>query len=277
MKVENTSSRGFADELAYQDLQWRPRWASSAAPPIKELALSLIQEGLYLEVPAITGETVASAANQFKAKTAWGPDGLHVRQCALLSQPLLNAMATSMEIFSCAGLAPRQAMLVTAPLIPKPTGGQRPIGIFSAWKRLWSKTNRQVGRRWLEEYARGNPILAAVPGKTSVDPACRIAAAGQVYRYLRGGAGMGRFTITGVSVLLDLEKLFDQLPAGQAARYAAEAGVPRHLIRAAITASGWTRYLRAGPTIGVGVSPLQVSWRGTVAQCLSLRRTWARR
>ena len=137
---------------------------------------------------------------------ALGPDGVHVRQCALLSEPMLDAPATSMEMFSCAGLAPRQAMIITAPLIPKPTGGQRPIGIFSAWKRLWSKTNRQIGRQWLEGYARCHPIIAAVPGQTSIDPACRVAAAAQVYRYLQGGAGVGRFTMTGVSILLDLEK-----------------------------------------------------------------------
>ena len=84
----NTSSRGFADELSHQQAQWQTRWASPAAPPIKTLALSLIQEGLYLDAPAITGETVAFAARKFSGKTAWGPDGLHVRQCALLSQPL---------------------------------------------------------------------------------------------------------------------------------------------------------------------------------------------
>ena len=37
--------------------------------------------------------------------------------------------------------------------------------------------------------------------------------------------------------------------------YAGEAGIPRHLIRAAMIASGWTRYLRAGPTIDAGITP----------------------
>ena len=110
----STSSRGFADELAHQRAQWQPRWAPVSAPPIRTLAISLIQQGVYLDAPAITGATLAMAAKRLSGKIAWGPDGLHVRQCAVLSEPMLCALATSMEICSCAGLAPKQAMIITA-------------------------------------------------------------------------------------------------------------------------------------------------------------------
>ena len=68
---------------------------------------------------------------------------------------------------------------------------------------------------------------------------------------------------TGVSVLLDLEKFFDQLPAAQAASFARDAGIPRYMIRAAMVAHGWTRYLRAGPAIDAGIAPEIVAGDGS--------------
>ena len=60
---------------------------------------------------------VASPSASFSSRTAWGPDGLHVRQ----------------GLFADAGEAPEQATIVVSPLMPKPIGGRRPIIILSAW------------------------------------------------------------------------------------------------------------------------------------------------
>ena len=121
--------------------------------------------------------------------------------------------------------------------------------------RVWSKSNRRAGREWLLQYARDNPALTAVPGCTSMDPACRIAATGQIFKHLQRGGGQGGFELAGVSVLFDIEKFFDQLPVAQAIAYARRAALPAYLIRAAVVAYGWDRHLRSGPAIGQPVLP----------------------
>ena len=103
------------------------------------MAKALIDDGVIEPTVQMQADSVIAAARQFPARTAWGPDGLHARQIALISPPLAEALATSLHILSVSGLAPVQAMLMTAPLIPKPQVGHRPIGVFSSWVIVWSK------------------------------------------------------------------------------------------------------------------------------------------
>ena len=76
--------------------------------------------------------------------------------------------------------------------------------------------------------------------------AWRTAVWGQVFRHLQQG-GAWPFTLCGVTVLLDVEKFFDELPMEIAVRLAIQAAVPFWMVRAAFTAYSWDRRLKVGP------------------------------
>ena len=82
--------------------------------------------------------------------------------------PCWQGAADMFNFHASAGSAPVQAMLVIAPLIPKPQGGRRPIGIFSAWQRVWGRVQRAIGRAWLRGYAAAHPVVAAGPDRPSL-------------------------------------------------------------------------------------------------------------
>eukprot|EP00959_Pyramimonas_sp_CCMP1952_P336702 7050451-Pyramimonas_sp.AAC.1 len=56
-------------------------------------------------------------------------------------------------------LVSSQARTLLAPLLEKPAGGWRPIGLFSSFYRLWGKLRRPHAARW--EYGRSRSYLAA--------------------------------------------------------------------------------------------------------------------
>ena len=53
-------------------------------------------------------------------------------------------------------------------------------------------------------------------------------------------------------MLLYIERFLDQLPAGQAVKYARQAVLPMYVTRAAVAAYGWARHTRAGPASEAG-------------------------
>ena len=125
-KREDDSVRSFRDELDAQHAEWAPRWAPPDRSPIRDLVVNIVSDGWRHDAPVAVGADVLDASRSFPKKTAWGPDGLHVRQYMHLSQPLLEGAARMINLHAAAGLAPAQAMLVAAPLIPKPQGGGGP-------------------------------------------------------------------------------------------------------------------------------------------------------
>ena len=95
----------------------------------------------------------------------------------------------------------------------------------------------------MTKYAEANPVLAAGPARSSVDPAWRTAAVGQILRSTQGGAP-GCQQLCGATVLLDISKFFDVLPASTALDLALRGGIPAWMIRCAFSAHSWDRHLR---------------------------------
>ena len=85
-----------------------------------------------------------------------------------------------------------QATIVISPLIPKPQGGRRPIGVLSAWERLWLRVHREIGRELLRQYIGSRPLHAARYGQTAA-----------LQR-----STQGPMTLCGVTVLLDMSNYF---------------------------------------------------------------------
>ena len=87
----------------------------------------------------------------------------------------------------------------------------------------------------MAKYATANPVLAAGPARSSVEPAWRTAVVGQVLRSVGGGAP-GSQQLCGATILLDISKFFDVLPEATALDLALRGGIPAWLVRCAFSA-----------------------------------------
>ena len=74
--------------------------------------------------------------------------GFHVAQVALLLDRALEAWGLLWAAIERAGMLPGQVGQVVIPLIPKPDGGLRPIGAFSALYRVCMRARSPYADRW---------------------------------------------------------------------------------------------------------------------------------
>ena len=97
-------------------------------------------------LPPITATEIRRAARTFSAHTAVGSDGWRPRDIALLSPEALAPLA---GIFNAAELAAYPlGELVDIVFLPKPGGGERPIGLICTLMRLWCRCRRKYARAW---------------------------------------------------------------------------------------------------------------------------------
>ena len=87
-------------------------------------------------------------AQRFSGRTAVSVDGFAMRHFALLSDPALEVLAVLLEAVEKAGHLPRQVELVMIALLPKASGGWRPIGLFPGIYRLWGRCRRPWAVAW---------------------------------------------------------------------------------------------------------------------------------
>ena len=83
-------------------------------------------------LPDINAGQLRKAAATFTERTDWGVGNLGPRHFMWLSDELLNTVARLFMAIEDAGLWPQQLLEALIHLIPKPTGGRRPIGLLAA-------------------------------------------------------------------------------------------------------------------------------------------------
>ena len=88
------------------------------------------------------------AARTFKPKTATGIDTISPSLFAWLSDTLLQCIAEYLEWLEDEGIWPAQLKEALVHLIPKSSGGRRPIGILPALVRLWERARRSEMEVW---------------------------------------------------------------------------------------------------------------------------------
>ena len=97
-------------------------------------------------------EMVRKNARCFKITIAFGTDVIHPRQLALLSDSLLWFMITIFVCMVRRGLTVDAVNMILVKLIPKTDGGERPIGLFSAFLRVLLRLLRKtLGQQWLQD------------------------------------------------------------------------------------------------------------------------------
>eukprot|EP00959_Pyramimonas_sp_CCMP1952_P283501 5926608-Pyramimonas_sp.AAC.1 len=54
------------------------------------------------------------------------------------------------------GVLPPQTSVALLALLPKPSGGYRPIGVFCSWRRAWGRLRRPMALHWDQQHPRGH-------------------------------------------------------------------------------------------------------------------------
>jgi hypothetical protein len=112
-----------------------------------------VDDAVNLPLPDI--DAVRRTAASFAAYTSSGSDHFHPRHLGLLSDGAVLAIIDIWRRMMSSCQVPGGADLLIVALIPKPLGGERPIGIFPSILRVLTRwLRRTLGRQWLAANAR---------------------------------------------------------------------------------------------------------------------------
>ena len=133
-------------------------WKATATPP-------KFQEPIDREAfPLASPTALIEAAKTFPVVSGASYDGFHPRQYAMLSAGGLLALALLISACERIGRLPAQLQIILFVLIPKPTGGVRPIALFASLYRVWTRLRRPVAAAWIS--ANDRPFPAAKYGRS---------------------------------------------------------------------------------------------------------------
>ena len=172
--------------LARASAPWRsapkgnPSWAQPLAP--------------------ICAEQIVAVSKTYKEYTGLGIDSFHPRWFGWLSWDLLSGLAMLLNTLEAKGCWPSQIMHAIVALIPKPTGGTRPIGLLPALVRVWERIRKPDVAIWRRSVER--PYNWAAKGRSPEDAVWRQA--------LKAEAAQSRGEESG-ALLLDLVKAFEMV------------------------------------------------------------------
>ncbi len=177
-------------------------------------------------------DELRAASLAFAKGTASTFDGLHPRHFALLSDQALAALAALYEAVELLGAWPRQLDLVVMPLLPKPKGGFRPIGLLAGAYRLWAKARRVEADRWESQNQRA--YFAATAGSGPLDAVWRQA--------VRQEAGVAQGN-EAAAVMDDLESFYELMSRSRLLKESERRGFPGPVVRACLAAYAAPRFL----------------------------------
>ena len=112
------------------------------------------------QLPPIAGEQLREAADTYKEHTGRGCDAFHPKWFAWLSDELLAAFALLLMSLEKLGVWPSQISAILIALIPKNSGGTRPIGLLAALVRLWERVRKPIVAEWRRTVERSYNLAA---------------------------------------------------------------------------------------------------------------------
>ncbi len=177
------------------------------------------------ELPMLEVAALREAAGSFRTGTSMTYDGFHPRQLASLGDEALLTLAIIFAAVERSAVWPRQVSMIVAALLPKPSGGYRPIGMAPAIYRLWAKARRAEADAWERRHPR--PFFSATKGNGPADSIWRLAAQ-QEARVADGHVA--------ATVSEDVQAFFETLDRGRLLREARALGFPVPIVKAALAA-----------------------------------------
>ena len=234
------------DELRAASTLWAGQWsADDASTPLaeqeweSELAAAADNEAPY---DVLTPGELREVALSFPRRTGISLDGVHVRHLALLPDEALLALAVILLVVEQLGVLPSQVQRLLIFLIPKATGGRRPIMLAPALYRWWARARRPLAERW--EADNDHPFFAASKGRTAIDPVYRRAVRAEA------AAAEGKCVVTG---LWDIAKFLERIVHALLVRRAGRCGAPMRALRVCLSMYRAVRYLTISPFVATPV------------------------
>ena len=166
---------------------------------------------------------VRRAATTFSARTGWRVGNLGPRQFMWLSDELLECVASLLKKIEKAGIWPQQIQEALIHLIPKPTGGRRPVGLVASLPRIWDRIRRRELEKWRGTYSREYNWMTKGRGSERAVWAQSIEEEAALFDGKKSSA-----------VLIDLVKAFEKVTLDTVWRGGIEAKFPAAMLRLAM-------------------------------------------
>jgi hypothetical protein len=136
---------------------WSGLWCKEALDPIYwlnffvKLRSSAAEQVGTLE--AVTGRAVVSAIRRLPQKPTRWADGWTIPELQQLHDEELASLAEVLNTMERELALPEQGRAAVVGLIPKPTGGERPICVFSLIYQLWGSIRFSLASDWDDRHA----------------------------------------------------------------------------------------------------------------------------
>ena len=177
-------------------------------------------------------QAIGEAARTFPINTSLGCDNTAPRAYARLSEEALVVLATLLMALEKQAEWVEVINLVLIILLPKKTGGRRPIGLFPTLVRVWMRARIIIARVW--EAAHAMPCTFGGAGMGAQKAAWQAA-------FDSESAALGG--LHHAQLLLDLIKAFETVPHDVLAEAAARAGYNLAILRLTLAAYRLSRVL----------------------------------
>ena len=235
---------------------WAVEWSSDTPLPECDWPEDLGPLPPKLELGAFR-EALATVPTQL----GLGWDDIHHRALLRLDDSVLLALLRVLFLCECTGKWPSFTSLVIIALLPKPTGGLRPIGLFPWLPKVWAKARRNLALAWEQQVTR--PYLYAGPGRGADHAAWKQAARAEHASTIRSAAyGM---------TLIDLVKAFDRVPWHVVVREARRLGYSLWILRLSIAAYRADRVLRVCGVYSQPITPQRSLTAGSAFATTEMR------
>ena len=130
------------DERSALHKEWKAIWQATEATPGQAQPSSRDFDGVPIPVrEPVSVDSIRAASRCFKSRTA-APDGWHPRSYQFLSDDALRALSSVFSVWERTGGPTGQIGQLAIKMIPKPSGGRRPIGLYHSAYRVYAKARQ---------------------------------------------------------------------------------------------------------------------------------------
>ena len=243
--------------LEKQAEEWHSEWQAAPQEPVPGELLwwaSLDSQANKAEaLGCVEPDAIRTASKRFRETTATSIDGLHVRHFSLLCDTGLRVLSVLFLAMEASGKIPAQVRALLVILLPKPTGGTRPIDLFPAVMRLWGRCRRSVAEAW--ESAHDRDYIAAGRDRSATDATWRAAA--------RAESSVGTEEAAATS-LFDMVRFFERIRFEWLFERAERHGFDLRILRICLAMYMSPRFISGANRVVKAVS----ARRGVAAGCI---------
>ena len=220
------------DQLLRGDTEaWKALWCCGPGPADETWWEPARWPECVVDRPA-DAEQIREAALAFSPGTAV-VDGWHPRQFGGLSQACREGLPKLFFWFEVSGLWPRRHHDLLVKMLPKPSGGFRPICLYRSMYRLWSRLRATaIKERAAQELS--HPAFNNMAGRRATDAA---------WRTLVRQLGRGPSETHAVEIAWDVKKMFDHVRRDKLYGAAVARRYPLSILRVSLLSYGWQRRL----------------------------------